>query len=70
MSDAEDQAGVGEGRAGKGKDEGGSGAAWGEGRGKNHNKYRKDKPWDNASIDHWAIPDWKDETIKVRACYA
>lgn len=55
MSDAEDddRSGGGRGRAG------GAGA-------KNHNKYRKDKPWDSASIDHWSIPDWKDETMKVR----
>ncbi len=22
--------------------------------GKNHNKYRRDKPWDHEGIDHWA----------------
>ncbi|CAN0178325.1 unnamed protein product, partial [Hapterophycus canaliculatus] len=33
----------------------------GRGGSKNHNKYRKDKPWDNPSIDHWSIPDWKDD---------
>lgn len=26
---------------------------------KNHKKYRKDKPWDNDSIDHWKIEEWK-----------
>eukprot|EP01082_Thalassiosira_pseudonana_P013628 g12657.t1 g12657 contig6:2368723-2370032(-) len=29
---------------------------------KNHNKYRRDKPWDNPSIDHWAITPWDEET--------
>lgn len=33
--------------------------------GKNHKKYRKDKPWDDPSVDHWAIPDWKEENMKV-----
>lgn len=28
---------------------------------KNHNKYRKDKPWDNVDIDHWKVDGWKDE---------
>ena len=28
---------------------------------KNHNKYRKDKPWDNEDIDHWKVDGWKDE---------
>eukprot|EP00903_Cladosiphon_okamuranus_P010676 g10093.t1 len=41
------------------------GGGRGGGRGsKNHNKYRKDKPWDNAAIDHWSIPDWKDDNMK------
>mmetsp|Transcript_7414 Transcript_7414/g.15103 ORF Transcript_7414/g.15103 Transcript_7414/m.15103 type:complete len:378 (+) Transcript_7414:56-1189(+) len=26
---------------------------------KNHNKYRKDKPWDNEDIDHWNLQPWK-----------
>ena len=26
--------------------------------GKNHNKYRREKPWDNASIDHWKTEKW------------
>lgn len=26
---------------------------------KNHKKYRKDKPWDNDSIDHWKVDEWK-----------
>lgn len=28
---------------------------------KNHNKYRRDKPWDTEDIDHWKIDEWKDE---------
>eukprot|EP01038_Epipyxis_sp_PR26KG_P009969 gene9969-13409_t len=28
---------------------------------KNHNKYRKDKPWDTEDIDHWKIDEWKPE---------
>lgn len=28
---------------------------------KNHNKYRRDKPWDTEEIDHWAIDEWKPE---------
>ena len=28
---------------------------------KNHNKYRRDKPWDNEDIDHWKVESW-DET--------
>eukprot|EP00934_Nitzschia_sp_Nitz4_P006849 Nitzschia sp. Nitz4//scaffold93_size78505//67610//68716//NITZ4_005429-RA/size78505-processed-gene-0.107-mRNA-1//-1//CDS//3329560315//6839//frame0 len=27
---------------------------------KNHNKYRRDKPWDNENIDHWKIDPWED----------
>lgn len=27
---------------------------------KNHNKYRRDKPWDNEDIDHWKIHAWKE----------
>ena len=26
---------------------------------KNHNKYRRDKPWDSQEIDHWNIIPWK-----------
>jgi len=26
---------------------------------KNHNKYRRDKPWDNEDIDHWKVEEWK-----------
>lgn len=25
---------------------------------KNHNKYRKDKPWDSEDIDHWKIEEF------------
>ena len=35
------------------------------GEAKNHNKYRKDKPWDDPSIDHWSTPEWKDDIMKV-----
>lgn len=27
---------------------------------KNHNKYRKDKPWDNDQIDHWKNQPWNE----------
>lgn len=30
---------------------------------KNHNKYRKDKPWDNEDIDHWKIEELKPEQV-------
>lgn len=29
-----------------------------EGKKKNHNKYRKDKPWDTDDIDHWKQQEW------------
>jgi len=29
--------------------------------GKNHNKYRRDKPWDSADIDHWKIQEWTED---------
>lgn len=28
---------------------------------KNHNKYRRDKPWDNENIDHWKLDPWDTE---------
>jgi len=28
---------------------------------KNHNKYRKDKPWDNDQINHWENQPWDEE---------
>mmetsp|Transcript_15932 Transcript_15932/g.24817 ORF Transcript_15932/g.24817 Transcript_15932/m.24817 type:complete len:390 (-) Transcript_15932:102-1271(-) len=28
---------------------------------KNHNKYRRDKPWDNEDINHWEIDKWDEE---------
>ena len=31
---------------------------------KNHKKYRKDKPWDSAEIDHWKVEDWSEEDLK------
>jgi len=30
-------------------------------REKNNNKYRRDKPWDNDTIDHWKQDEWKEE---------
>lgn len=30
---------------------------------KNHNKYRRDKPWDVEGTDHWAIEEWKPEYV-------
>jgi ribosomal RNA assembly protein len=33
--------------------------------GKNHNKYRRDKPWDHEGIDHWHIEEWKPEYMKA-----
>lgn len=32
--------------------------------GKNHKKYRKDKPWDTDDIDHWKIEEWKPDFLK------
>ena len=29
---------------------------------KNHNKYRRDKPWDNDSIDHWKVEGWNNSS--------
>jgi len=33
------------------------------GSGKNHNKYRREKPWDNADIDHWKVDEWNAEDL-------
>ncbi len=33
--------------------------------GKNHNKYRRDKPWDNDSIDHWKTDQWKETDMRA-----
>lgn len=30
---------------------------------KNHNKYRKDKPWDSDDINHWKIEEWKPDFL-------
>jgi len=30
---------------------------------KNHNKYRRDKPWDTDDIDHWASIPWNPEEL-------
>eukprot|EP00658_Telonema_sp_P-2_P032825 TRINITY_DN24214_c0_g1_i1.p1 TRINITY_DN24214_c0_g1~~TRINITY_DN24214_c0_g1_i1.p1 ORF type:complete len:389 (+),score=131.37 TRINITY_DN24214_c0_g1_i1:118-1284(+) len=27
--------------------------------------YRRDKPWDNASIDHWKVPEWSETDHKA-----
>lgn len=35
------------------------------GMAKNHNKYRRDKPWDNADIDHWKIEEFTQEEVKT-----
>lgn len=32
---------------------------------KNHKKYRRDKPWDNESIDHWKIESFNEEDMKT-----
>ena len=32
---------------------------------KNHNKYRRDKPWDTEDIDHWKIDHWDEEKDKL-----
>ena len=32
---------------------------------KNHNKYRRDKPWDTEDIDHWKNSPWDQETDKL-----
>mmetsp|Transcript_13522 Transcript_13522/g.29394 ORF Transcript_13522/g.29394 Transcript_13522/m.29394 type:complete len:448 (-) Transcript_13522:150-1493(-) len=29
---------------------------------KNHNKYRRDKPWDTPDINHWEVAPWDDTT--------
>jgi ribosomal RNA assembly protein len=31
---------------------------------KNHKKYRRDKPWDSADIDHWNVQPWTEEDDK------
>lgn len=31
---------------------------------KNHNKYRRDKPWDSEEIDHWKIEEFNTEEVK------
>lgn len=28
---------------------------------KNHNKYRRDKPWDTPDINHWQVDSWNEE---------
>lgn len=31
---------------------------------KNHNKYRKDKPWDSADTDHWKTDEWVADDLR------
>ncbi|RYH15854.1 hypothetical protein EON65_30995 [archaeon] len=39
-----------------------------DGKAKNHKKYRRDKPWDSETIDHWKVQEWKeDESAAVPA---
>jgi ribosomal RNA assembly protein len=32
---------------------------------KNHKKYRRDKPWDNETIDHWKMIKWDKEEHQI-----
>ena len=32
---------------------------------KNHNKYRRDKPWDNDAIDHWKTEKWSQGDMRA-----
>ena len=32
---------------------------------KNHNKYRKEKPWDTDDIDHWKQEEWDPDYLKA-----
>jgi ribosomal RNA assembly protein len=32
---------------------------------KNHNKYRRDKPWDNEEIDHWKVAAWDNDADQL-----
>lgn len=38
----------------------------GKGGPKNHRKYRREKPWDNDTIDHWKQPEWKEDEMKTQ----
>jgi ribosomal RNA assembly protein len=31
---------------------------------KNHKKYRKEKPWDDPTIDHWQVQEWSADDLK------
>ena len=33
---------------------------------KNHNKYRRDKPWDHEDIDHWKVQAWNSLSSTTR----
>ena len=35
-----------------------------EGGNSKKRKYRRDKPWDTADIDHWKQPEWKEDEMK------
>jgi ribosomal RNA assembly protein len=31
---------------------------------KNHNKYRRDKPWDTPDVDHWKVQGWNGDSAE------
>ena len=31
---------------------------------KDHNKYRRDKPWDTDDIDHWEVSPWRTSSTR------
>jgi ribosomal RNA assembly protein len=35
-----------------------------ENEAKKNKKYRKDKPWDSADIDHWRVEEWNPDDLK------
>ena len=32
---------------------------------KDHNKYRKPKPWDTDDVQHWAVEPWKEGMMRA-----
>jgi hypothetical protein len=42
----------------------GTGHREGNNEAKKNKKYRKDKPWDSAEIDHWRVEEWNPEHLK------
>lgn len=35
---------------------------------KNHKKYRRDKPWDSETINHWQVDNWtEDDDQRVKS---